>query len=55
MNETPLTIEKLLEILQRPGIRTVAGYNGSCELVIRLDSLLKHLQDELARSQEGQG
>jgi len=55
MNETPLTIEKLLAILQRPGVRTVAGYNGTCESAIRLDKLLEHLKDELYRSQEGQG
>lgn len=41
---TPLTVETLLKILSTQDVLTVAGYNGTCERVIRLDGLLAALQ-----------
>lgn len=40
-----ITIEELLEILESNKVRTIAGYNGSCERVIQHDELIKALKD----------
>lgn len=40
-----ITIEELLEILESNKVRTIAGYNGSCERVIAHDELIKALKD----------
>jgi hypothetical protein len=42
--ETPLTVEALLWALTQRGCMTVAGYNGSCERVIRFDELVAALE-----------
>jgi hypothetical protein len=42
--ETPLTVEALLWALNQRGCMTVAGYNGSCERVIRFDDLVAALE-----------
>ena len=43
-NETPLTVEKLLSILEKNCCIGIAGYNGSCERFIRYDALIKELK-----------
>lgn len=42
--ETPLTVEALLRVLTQGGCMTVAGYNGTCERVIRYDKLVAALE-----------
>lgn len=44
VQETPLTVEALLWALKQPGCMTVAGYNGSCERVIRFNELVAALE-----------
>jgi hypothetical protein len=39
-----ITIEELLAILNSGQVMTVAGYNGSCERVIRFDGFVKELE-----------
>lgn len=41
--ETPLTVEGLMRALQKPGVMTIAGYNGTCEKVVRFDALVSAL------------
>jgi hypothetical protein len=42
--ETPLTVEALLKILNKPRTMTVAGYDGTCERVIRFNELVEGLE-----------
>ena len=42
--ETPLTVEALLRALNQHRCTTAAGYNGSCEIVIRFSGLVAALE-----------
>lgn len=47
--QTPLTVEGLLLCLNNGHCMTVAGFNGSCERVVRFDELvaaLNHLKSK---------